>query len=105
MIRKVLSVLGGLLVLAAVLVVINSLHVGRYQVVVDHGKNWVYKIDTLKGQTWRGWWSRSLAHHGNRGVKKTYINYISQLENGVSEVRWIWLAGNQWPWSDATARS
>ena len=32
MIRKVLSVLGGLLVLAAVLVVINSLHVGRYQV-------------------------------------------------------------------------
>ncbi len=53
MIGKVLSVLGGLLVLAAVLVVINSLHVGRYQVVVDHGKNWVYKIDTLKGQTWR----------------------------------------------------
>jgi len=33
MIGKVLSVLGGLLVLAAVLVVINSLHVGRYQVV------------------------------------------------------------------------
>ena len=53
MIGKVLSVLGGLLVLAAVLVVINSLHVGRYQVVVDHGKNWVCKIDTLKGQTWR----------------------------------------------------
>jgi hypothetical protein len=53
MIRKVLSVLGGLLVLAAVLVVINSLHVGRYQVVVDHGQNWVYKIDTLKGHTWR----------------------------------------------------
>jgi hypothetical protein len=53
MIRKVLSVLGGLLVLAAVLVVINSLHVGRYQVVVDDGQNWVYKIDTLKGHTWR----------------------------------------------------
>jgi len=51
--EKITYIVGGLVILVIVVLVIGSLYVGRYQLVSDESGQYVYKVDTLRGKTWR----------------------------------------------------
>ncbi len=50
---KITYIVGVFIILAVAVLVIDSLYVGRYQLVPDEKGQYVYKVDTLKGKTWR----------------------------------------------------
>ena len=51
--QKLAYIVGGLVVLVLVALLVSSLYVGRYEVGSGPKGQYVYKIDTLKGKTWR----------------------------------------------------
>ena len=53
MYQKIAYLVGGLVALALVVLVISSLHIGKYEMVSDHKGQYVYKINTLNGEIWR----------------------------------------------------
>jgi len=44
---------GGLVILALTLLMISSVHIGQYELAFDQKGQYVYKINTSNGKTWR----------------------------------------------------
>ena len=51
--KKIAYLVGGLVVLALALFTISSLHIGEYELAFDQKGQYVYKIKTSNGETWR----------------------------------------------------
>ena len=51
--KNIAYLVGGLVVLALALFTISSLHIGEYELAFDQKGQYVYKIKTSNGETWR----------------------------------------------------
>ncbi len=51
--KKIACLVGGLVLLALALFTISSLHIGEYELAFDQKGQYVYKIKTSNGETWR----------------------------------------------------
>ena len=51
--KKIAYLVGGLVLLALALFTISSLHIGEYELAFDQKGQYVYKIKTSNGETWR----------------------------------------------------
>ena len=51
--KKITYLVGGLVVLTLALFAISSLHIGQYELAFDQKGQYVHKIKTTNGETWR----------------------------------------------------